>query len=305
MPAHDPTKWHPYNGDHHHGYDPKLFLANFGAPLVDYLAQYDEIGYPWATSAVEEHEGYLWLYTAMRPGEVIFNNGGKLPVNELHYVREVLMQVHSDGHAHHLRKRYHSHYAFLRIENRDTGASGVVATGGWVDFGIFHAPYKQKHWPLPSDPPGFTNLNQPPYRSSQTQYRKPGEMVQFWSGLWPNASVMQYFPDAPQHILGVAWSELDAPEYPDPNHADDEEYDQPAVHPGHKRFQIFTTQVRNLPAAPFVGWTNRYGHVVAETGLPGVDQVPLVVTGNVPLEPAMLNRPVQHNNPDAAPIMEF
>lgn len=298
--------WHPFDGTHHHGYDPKTFLPIFGQPLADYLNTYGEIGFPWATSPTEEHEGYLWLYTAMRPGAVDqFNNGGKLPWNTLHYVKHALVQVHTTGEVHHLYKRFHSHYGFFVVENRYTGEQGVVATGGWVDYGIFHAPYKQKHWPLASDPAGFVNLNQQPYRTSQTPYRKVGEMVQFWSGLHVNAAYEKYFNPVPQQILGMAWSELDAPEYPDPQDATNEGKIKPAVMGGHKRFQIFTVALRRLPRAPFAGWTDRFGYVVPESGTPGIDQVPLVVTVGVPEGVAMLNRPVKQNDPTAAPIMEF
>lgn len=303
---HDPLHWHSYDGDHHHGVNPNAYLDLFGSPLYDFLAQYGEIGMPWATSPQEEHEGYIWLYTEMRPGTVDqFNNGGKVPWDKLHYIKHALVKVHTTGDMHHLRKRFHSHYGFFVVEDRNTGAQGVVATGGWADYGIMHAPYKTKHCPLPSDPPGFTNLNQPPYRSTQTAYRKPGELVHFWSGLRPNVSVAKFFPDDPQYLFGLAWNTLDATEYPGVICAD-EMYDKPAVLEGSRQFQLFTLALHNLPAArPFTGWTDRHGHLVSPTGTPGVDEVPLIISAEVPQGNAMLNRPVKHGDALAAPLMEF
>lgn len=301
-PLHDPSQWHPYNGDHHHGYDPKGFISIFGEPLATYLAEFGEISFPWRTSAVEEHEGYTWLFTSMRPGETIFNNGGKLPVDSLHYIRHALLQVHTTGDMHHLRKQFHSHYGFFLQENRYTGQQGVVATGGWVDYGSLHAPYKKKL--CLETPPGHIDLNQPPYRSTQTRFTGK-EMVEFWSGLWLNQKVKALFPADPQHILGLAWSTLDAKEYPDESHCMEEAFDKDAFEDGNRRFQLFTIALRNLPIGPFAGYTDRWGHIIAPTGTLGVDEVPLVVTSGVPVGEAMLNRPVLHGNETAAPIMQF
>lgn len=306
MEDHDTTLWHPWDGTHHHGYDPKSFLNTFGEPLEFHLDTFGEIGFPWRTSEHEEHEGYVWLYTEMRPGETIFNNGGQLPVDTMHYVRKALMQVHTDGTMHHARKRFHSHTYFLEIENRFTGQKGVVYGGGWVDYGWLHTPYKKTRCVLPSDPPGFKDLNQQPYRAVMTRFDGQ-ELVHFWSGLWPNQIVKQFFPDDPQHILGVAWSGLDGREYPDTTHCNEEEYDKVAFPEGSRKFQIFTVAVRNLPSpGSFIGVTDRWGHVVPnDDGGWGVDQVPLWVSAGVPQGIAMLNRPVRQGDNDAAPIMMF
>lgn len=302
--AHDPLSWHAWDGTHHHGVDPKQYIEVFGETLSDYLDTYGEIGFPWATSPLEEHEGYIWLYTERQPGEQIFNNGGQLPVNEINPVQAALICVHTTGDLHHLRKRFHSHYGFFLIEARDESSMGVVATGGWADYGIMHTKYKVTHCPLPSDPPGFTNLMQPPYRATTPEFRG-GVMMQFWSGLGPNPAFAEYFPDNPNHLMRLAWSTLDATEYPDKNHCADEEYDKTAYLVGNRQFQIFTAALNNLPAAPFYGWTNRHGHLVTPTGNPGVDEVPLVVTAGTPAGLSMINRMVRQGDPNVAPIMVF
>lgn len=300
--VHDPKIWHPHDGTHHHGYDPKAFLPIFGAPLQNHLNTYGEIGYPWATSPTEEHEGYIWLYTAAKPGGELF----KLPKGTHHYVMHALIQIHATGTMHHFRKRFHSFQAFLVTEHMTTKERGVVMTGGWTDYGICHAPYKAWHYKIPGvDPVGFTNINTSPYRATQTRYDMDGFLVHFWSGLKPQPVAAKYFPEKPQNILGLTWSTHDAKEYPGITTVVDESQDKTAVLDGNRKFQLFTVMLQNLPVAPFNGFTNRYGHITTLLGEVGVDKVPLSVSAGVPVGTFILNRDIKHGDPNAAPVMEF
>lgn len=300
-PLHDKTVWHAFDGTHHHGVNPHGYIPYFGETLINYLSTYGEIGFPWATSATEEHEGYTWLFTSYRgPVDQGKQDFAKLGVNT---IKHALLQIHTTGTMHHLRKRFHSHFGFFIVEDPN-GNQGVVATGGWGDYGIMHNPYKDHHCPLPSDPPGFTNLNQAPYRATQIEFRN-NRLVHFWNAQKPLPVVAKYFPDKPANVFGLAWNTLDGLEYPGADCGDDTQ-DKQAVHDGNRQFQIFTLVLDNLPKAPFNGWTNRFGHLVTPTGTPGIDEVPLIVTAGTPTNAkAMINRIVKHGDANAAPIMVF
>lgn len=224
--AHDIKQWHAPSAEpgfgHHHGVNPADYVDIFGEPLSDHLANYGAISYPWNTPdensyfGYGHHTSYVWLYDQARNGCELFNNGGTLPVDTANCITDVLVQVHSDGTQKHLRKRFHSHYVFMRVCEQANGQPvepcGTVATGGWVDYGILETPYKTAWCPLPGVDPATPadgwDLNQFPYRTSMTEYRPEKNlpllfleenrfwdvvaldplplMVQFWSGLRPN-----------------------------------------------------------------------------------------------------------------------
>lgn len=327
--GHNPTAWHfPSNFpgfEHHHGVNPENYIDIFGPTLSSYLATYGTVSYPWHTpdensmEGLGHHHGYVWLYDHARgdetqPGCELFNNGGNLPTDTLNCVTDVLIELHTDGTQAHLRKRFHSHYVFMRVCDQTLTQCGIVATGGWVDYGILHTPYKKVQCPLPGIDPevpeGYVfNLDQPPYRTSFVEYRGD-RVVQFWSGLHPNQVVADIYPEDPNATVGVAWSTIDAWGYINPEHCDDPAYDVFGVTEGRTElnnslFQIFTIFLYDHPPAPFVGWTDRWGHVVEGCTQADTDCVPFVVTEGVPDGGALLNRPVKQGDPEAAPLLEF
>lgn len=327
--GHNLTAWHfPANFpgfEHHHGVNPADYVDVFGPTLSDYLATYSTISYPWQTPdenspvGLGHHHGYVWLYDQARSddpysGCELFNNGGNLPTESLNCVTDVLMELHTDGTQAHLRKRFHSHYLFMRVCDQTLTQCGIVATGGWVDYGILHTPYKTTHCPLPDYDPevpaGYEfDLNQPPYRTSFVEYR--GErVVQFWSGLRPNQIIADLYPENPNHTVGVAWSTLDAWGIIDPTDCADPSLDVYGESVGitglnNSLFQIFSIFLYEHPPAPFVGWTDRWGHVAEGCTEAGTDCVPFIVTEGVPDGAALLNRPVKQGDPEAAPLLEF
>lgn len=322
---HQTNVWHPPSSlpgfEHHHGVNPADYVDIFGATLSDYLTTYGSISYPWHTTdenspvGLGHHHGYVWLYDHARDGCELFNNGGHLPTETINCITDVLIQIHTDGTQAHLRKRFHSHYVFMRVCDQATLTQcGIVATGGWVDYGILETPYKQAHCPLPdfdpAVPEGYVfDLNQPPYRTSQVVW-KGNKVVQFWSGLRPNAIVADLYPDSPNYTVGVAWSTLDAWGIIDPAHCADPAYDVLGSTQGisglnNSLFQIWSVQLYEHPPAPFVGWTNRWGHIVEGCTEASTDCVPYIVTEGVPDGAALLNRPVKQGDQEAAPYLEF
>lgn len=255
--GHNPTVWHAPSLQPgfrmHHGVNPSDYIDVFGPILEDYLATYGQISYPWLTPdenlqlGYGHHTGYVWLYDQARGGCEF--NKLEPPASTL-CVTDVLMVVHSDGTKTHLRKRFHSHYVFLRACDQATGMQcRTYGTGGWVDYGILETPYKDTWCQLPGvDPlyftqnPGAVDLNQPPYRTSHTELRgnlallknplyflwdllTPDQLkavpkaVEFWSGLRPNAinqaaynlgNGKPYPQNVPNYTVGVAWSSLDS-----------------------------------------------------------------------------------------------
>lgn len=231
MAGHDVQFWHPPIDEpgfaHHHGVNPCEYIEIFGEPLEYHLATYGAISYPWATQdenlyyGFGHHNAYVWLYDHAQEGCEFYNQNGALPTDTANCITDVLQILHTDGTQAHLRKRFHSHYAFMRVCAQEDGQPvepcGTAATGGWVDYGILETPYKGAHCPLPGiDPPepeGGFDVNQPPYRTSHIEYRPANkinllfleenrfwnlldypntgfpDVVQFWSGLRPNPVV--------------------------------------------------------------------------------------------------------------------
>lgn len=318
---HDPTQWHPLTQEygHHHGVNPADYVAVFGEPLQNYLDTYGSISYPWRTpnendeTGFGHHNGYIWLYDQAREGCELFNNGNFPPdvaLASINCITDVLVQLHTDGTQAHMRKRFHSHYAFFRICDQATlTRCGVVASGGWADYGILQAPYKVSHCPIVEfDPePLPPSLDPPPYRASHVEVRG-NEIVQFWSGLRAGSINAAAYPHDPNAFFGIAWSSLDAW---GPINAEDCANPARDTFVGgdfnNSAFQIFTVMVYDVPSAPFTGFTDQWGHVLASC--PDLNDplacIPLVISEGTPLGPASLNRSVDNGNPEAAPILEF
>lgn len=313
-PIHNPNVWHPLTEEygHHHGVNPADYVGIFGQTLADYLAIIGGVSYPWQTpyENIYKHQGYVWLYDQAANGCELFNIDGNP-----NCVTHALVQVHSIGTPAAAYTRFHSHYAFVRICSPDGTQCGIVATGGYADYNILHAPYKESHCELGSDPPGFGDLpnalHQPPYRSNPVEYTPGRTLSQFWNSLGPNAITLPLFPDQPNNLLGLAWLASDSWAALNPADCDNAEAATIVCADGscdynHSRFYIFSVRIHNLPAAPFVGWTNRWGHVVGGCSGASVDCVPLVVTAGVPSGTAWLNRQVNQGSPDDyAPAQEF
>lgn len=322
--GHNPTAWHLPSTlpgfEHHHGVNPEEYGDVFGPTLSNYLATYGTISYPWQTPdenspiGLGHHRGYVWLYDQARGGCELFNNGGNLPTDSINCITDVLIQLHTDGTQAHLRKRFHSHYVFMRVCEHTLTQCGTVATGGWVDYGILHTPYKTTHCPLPGIDPEVPeghvfNLDQPPYRTSTVEWR-PNRVVQFWSGLRPNQIIASLYPDNPNNSVGVVWSTLDAWGIIDPANCADPALDVYGESQGltglnNSLFQIFAVQLYEHPPAPFVGWTDRWGHVVESCEPNTTDCVPFIITEGVPDGAALLNRRAKNGDPEAAPLLEF
>src|SRR5690606_37420326 len=98
--GHDDTAWHLPSDEnpHHHGFNPNNYVDIFGDVLVDYLATYGEISYPWQTpnENINKHQGYIWLYTQARNGVC----DQEKQDGKGHCVTDVLVQVHSIGTPH-------------------------------------------------------------------------------------------------------------------------------------------------------------------------------------------------------------
>lgn len=298
--AHDPTKWHAWDGTHHHGINPETLLPVFGEPLEDYLGAGFFPAPPWATGDAdhpEEHEGYICLYTK-RSGLEVDEKGKNI-------ITDVLLFIHSVGDCHHFLKRFHSTYVFAKI------GAGVVGVGGWIDFGLCHWQYKEAYFTplLETDPPGMANakmLEQQPYRSQTRQYKGDGYLPQFWSGQTLNTISKPFFNPVPQNMLGVGWS-TNAKEFFGMGGINDIQVASGAD--GNRKFQVFNVRLQNLPTArPFNGFTTRFQYLTTAAGPLGVDKVPLTITKEVPTANkglASLFRRVGQGDPTKAPILEF
>jgi hypothetical protein len=313
-PSHLPTQWHELTQEtgHHHGVNPANYVDIFGQTLTDYLNAYGSISYPWQTPNENfyKHQGYLWLYDEAENGCEQFNITGNP-----NCVTHILVQLHSMGTPLAVRTRIHSQYAFIRICTPDGLQCGIATTGGHADYGILHAPYKEFHCVLDSDPPGFgalsNVLHQPPYKSNSVEYTPSRAISQFWNSLGPNAITLSLFPPEPNWVLGLAWSSPDAWGALDP--ADCGNLDAATIpcpdgscEYNHSKFHIFSVRIQHLPTAPFTGWTNRWGHIVTGCTVANVDCVPFTVTAGVPEGTAWLNRQVNQGAPDTyAPAQEF
>lgn len=314
------TSWHPLTAEsgHHHGVNPNDYTDIFGPTLRNYLAEYGEISYPWLTpnENLMKHEGYVWLYTQAAGG---CEQLGSEQRGQLNCVTDVLVQVHSIGTPMAVATRVHSFVLFARVCDPAGQPCGIVQTGGHHDYGILHCPYKEAHCPLESDPEGLPPFemlkHQPPYRTNHIEPRNNG-IVQFWNSLRPNSIIMNcdegdtgvcLFPHEPNHLAGLAWSSHDAWGVVQR----EDVAGSPLVCPAgdcdfnHSRFQIFTVRLYELPAGPFTGWTNRWGHIVEGCTTAGTDCVPLVLAGEVPAGDALLNRRVRHSDEREAPILDF
>lgn len=297
MSTHDPNAWHAWDGTHHHGVNPETLLPIFGEPLEDFLDAGYFLSPPWATGDPEhpeEHEGYIALYDHAVGLEI--PQKGKLPIEH------IVLFIHSLGNAPHFLKRFHSCYAFLKVQG-----GGVIGLGGHLDYGPAHWQYKETGFipPLPTDPPGMLSekmLEQQPYRANTREF-DPNYHPEFWSGQVLNPIAKPFFSPVPQNMLGVGWS-TNAKEFFGFEGVEDIQ----VAHgiDGNRRFQIFNVQLQNLPAPrPFTGFTTRYQYLTAAPGPVGVDKVPITITKEVPLGKFSFYRRVGQGDETKAPILEF
>jgi hypothetical protein len=225
------------------------------------------------------------------------------------------LQIHAAGTNAHALVAVHSWKGiFLVCGGAEIDAScGIVATGGWHDYGLVHAPYKKYECVgpdsliVPDDREFIT-----PYTALATENLSLGQNRIYWNSL--GAPVMdQYFAAQrgylPNRGLVIAWSEIDAwdmvsgfsPACADPvAHVD-------SPYPAHNgtAFQVFSIRYELPTVRPFVGWTDRHGNVRPSGACTaeGLDCVPLVIEETVPQGRMFLNR--NPGEPHLAPVLEF
>lgn len=314
-PPHE-NKWHAPADEpckhHHHGDDITKLASVFsdgGFDLAAWLDTFGELYQPaWLSSVTEDTLGFIWLYFHV-DGCALFNNGGELDILSFGCVTDFAIRIHDAGTNIHMVSRFHSVSYIIRgcdqVNGQPGDQCGILAGGGLTDYGILETPYKTAHCPLANDPPGFHSLDQPPYRAAQTQDR--GDLVQFWSGLHPNAVNAVYYPHDPNALVGLAWSTTDAFQVWDPatgcgletlEAAKAAAEDMPRTSYNHSNFSVFTVMVYGIPASPFQGYTDQWGHIMppGECIEPGPTCIPLTITGNFPSK-ALYNRPVDNTVP--------
>lgn len=311
-----PNAWHAPADEpcqhHHHGDNPRLYASVFsdgGFDLNAWLDKYGELYQPaWLSSPTEDPRGMIWLYQHTDTCQ-LFNNGGELDTASFGCVTDFLFRVHDVGTAEHMVNRFHSYTMIVRACNqlpgeKPGGQCGVLAVGGLADYGILETPYKNAHCPLANDPPGFTDLNQPPYRANQTADR--GDLVQYWNGLHPNAIQAAFYPHDPNALIGVAWNSTDAYHVWDVEGCGLATVDaakaaallMPQTKYLHANFHVFTVMVYPIPSAPFAGYVDQWGHVQPEGECVSVSSfcIPLLITGQFPAK-ALYNQQVDNTVP--------
>lgn len=311
-----PNAWHAPADEpcqhHHHGDNPRLYASVFsdgGFDLNRWLDENGELYQPaWLSSATEDPRGMIWLYQHTDTCQ-LFNNGGELDTGSFGCVTDFLFRVHDVGTAEHMVNRFHSYTMIVRACNQLPGEKpgvecGILATGGLADYGILETPYKNAHCALANDPPGFTDLNQPPYRANQTADR--GDLVQYWNGLHPNAIQAAFYPHDPNALIGVAWNSTDAYHVWDVEGCGLATVDEakaaallmPQTKYLHANFHVFTVMVYPVPGSPFTGYVDQWGHPQPEGECVAVSNIciPLTISGQFPAK-ALYNQQVDNTVP--------
>jgi hypothetical protein len=297
---------------HHHGADP----ATAHPALVEAMATYwnYEIGSEWLSSPHENefptgaHAGFKNLVeTGTDCPQLKPKGDDDLCVNAY------LLQVHALGTNAHGLVPVHSYKAAMLVCDTatiDPASCGVVLTGGWHDYGLFHAPYKQYSCPAESGldvPPDRVFIT--PYVALATEHLSSGQNRIFWNSTI--APVMyQYFQEQKGYIpnqgLNIVWSEVDAWDQVEGNSpacADPTQHmDSPDPAHNGTGFQVFSLRFDLPTERPFVGYTDRHGNVVEGCTATSLDCIPLVIGKNTPQGRVFLNRNV---GPSYAPILEF
>jgi hypothetical protein len=305
MNEHDTTHWHPPLG-HHHGSDPRQ------SPLWDMYLQAtgQEIGYPWLSSYNEnifpfpagKHEGFTFLAENDTNNDQSDRDAGN------NYISRYLLMVHTLGDGHAIRTRFHSHYGVFKVTD-GKGNTGMVATGGHGDYGVWHNFYKERVIPLPGDPAEWPYGDKKgfglPYRAS---LKPDGDNVQFWNSQGQGRK--SQFPHQPNNILQLAWKQLDCwsrPDEGDPTNPMKDIYPCPdgSCDFNGSLFQVNAIRLLRLPVErPFVGFTDVHGHVI-DADAPGPNAVPLIITKNVPQGDAVLSREFQRGGCEDGPCLDF
>jgi hypothetical protein len=303
--THDVTKWHSPQDGHHHGFFPR------GSELAKYYlaAAGQEIGYPWLSSPNEnlfpfpagKHEGFTFLHEEDTHNDQSQNDLGS------NFISAYLMMVHTLGDANAARVRIHSHYGVFRVTD-GKGNTGLVCTGGHMDAGVLHLPYKQKVIQLPSDPPNWPYDTQKAFGLPYRAYlREDNDNVQFWNSQGQGSA--KQFPERPNHILQLAWKQLDCWSRPDENDPTNPAADHYHCKDGScdfngSLFQVNAINLIHLPTErPFNGFTDVHGHVV-KNDYSGI-KVPLIITEGVPQGDAVLSRGFNRPGCEDAPCLEF
>jgi len=304
---HDVTRWHPPT-DHHHGYDP-VHLGDLGSFFLEQTGQ--EVGYGWPSSPIENtNEGKHWGYTILHEDNLPVLLGGQDP--NTNRIREYIYEVHTISTLQAMQHaREHSFAVALQIESPDGEQVGRVFTGGIADYGVFHRLYKRELCPLPFDPENYPYdakeaLLLPPYRALHRTLAqaKPGNNPESWNNQIGDNWADQWYPHHPNSIIRSSWAVVDAWQLP-AGDCDAPEFVQIDGCFG-SIFQVF--ELKFYPPTterPFVGYTDRNGHIVPFAGEVGPDCIPLVIEEGVPQGPAMIDRAVAIGNPDNAPFQEF
>lgn len=172
--THDDNAWHGLwdyqNGCHYnhtHNTDPNVGDAIFGVTGALWGGQ--EISYPWLTSPLEntmKHGGYKYGYREFTNCAPTNSYNGK-PANCVVAGR---VEYHAVSGLMDWMARFHSFYEEIKVCQRTAPTQcGIVRTGGWADFGILEAAYKELH------------------------VVRPGGAIDFGNGM-----VMSFPPDAPE-----------------------------------------------------------------------------------------------------------
>lgn len=315
-----PNVWHAPQDEvcqhHHHGFNPRgnapngqSFASIFsidGFDLNAYLDANGELFQPWLTSPLEDPVGMIWLYIHEPTCIQFANVPGKF--EGVDCVTDVLVRIHDPGTSDHFLNRFHSETfiikgcAKLANDQPNFNDCGILVTGDNHDYGLLEEPYKQKRCFVPGKDPSTVDfgLDQPPYRAQTVSGERPIEdldkILQFWSGQPPQPKNQQYYPDAPNSLIGFGWSSVDAWQLFDRSIcglpfdemvAAAKEF--PPV-PGfdHNEFQIWSFTVQAHPPGPFTGWTKPNGQVwpvgEPEGGCLTASQncIPLIITANFP-----------------------
>lgn len=314
-------EWHPYGVDlrhpslppHTHGWNPCDFIDIFGGEggeLDKYLTAHGISGYP-LSSALEEHEGLVWLYTHLDQCELFVSDLDNLP-NPVGCPTDILIRVHTNGTQAHGSKRFHSEVVFVRgCDKSFSQCDYTMIMHPQIDYGVLFNPYKQSICHIsgePTDSEGnvITDLNQPPYRGLQPPAFRGEDPPSFWSPfevlaseIWSSLRIeanSDFYPNDPNALVQATWTLMDSRQYfvcgGDPIQA---------AQNNATRFMHFTLKIQDLPEArPFSGFTDFYGKPADNCTTEGPTCFPIYVGPNFPAYPVWFNFPVLQNggNPD-------
>lgn len=319
IPEHDVTAWHvPGIAFHHHGADPSSAHPDILAYLQEH-PEYGEIGHPWASSPTEnvfpwpagKHEGWTLLVETNAPAR------GILGANQLDVIVEsYFIWIHDLGNAHEMRTRVHSWKGIFRVCDRATLTNcGLVASGGWQDFGERHSEYKRTGCILPDNPafPPEYSVFGPAPQFAQAPYVAVSGTPRQW--IYWNAAVNPVIEPFLGHdhdlfVIGFSARPWETPAQ-DPTNCGLPEFDTAFCPAGgcannKTQFQMFVLylQLEDYPR-PYQGFVDRWGAPVTGCTEVGLNCIPLTIGVGVPTGNANLNRHVRVSNNTYAPILNY